>query len=79
MQYIPGRSSHVVPKEYYTGFNILDGGKLAEFLERTTRDGRAVQPEDGPMHNDDERLPANPITSGSQGVTNLTQFTIGEL
>ncbi|KAJ7306175.1 hypothetical protein DFH08DRAFT_976105 [Mycena albidolilacea] len=79
MQYIPGRSSHVVPNEYYAGFNILDGGKLAELLERTTRDGRAVQPEDGHMDNDDERLPANPITSGSQGVTNLTQFTVSEL
>jgi hypothetical protein len=62
-----------------SGFNILDGRKLTEFLEPTTRDGQAAQLEDGPMHNDDERLPANPITSGSQGVTNLTQFTVDEL
>jgi hypothetical protein len=62
-----------------SGFNILDGRKLTEFLERTTGDGRAAQLEDGPMHNDDERLPAHPITSGSQGVANLTQFTVDEL
>ncbi|KAJ7855692.1 hypothetical protein B0H13DRAFT_1902969 [Mycena leptocephala] len=78
MEYIPGRNGHVVPNEYTTGFDILAGGKLEEFLERTTRNGHSVQPEHEPVPGDEERLPANPITSGTRGVTNLTQFSIGD-
>jgi hypothetical protein len=80
MQYLPGRNGHVVPNEFYAGFDILDGGKLDEFLERTTRNGASVQPEnDSETSQDDEgRLPANPITSGAGGVMDLTQFTLGD-
>ncbi|KAJ6626497.1 hypothetical protein B0H10DRAFT_2429883 [Mycena sp. CBHHK59/15] len=80
MQYVAGRNGHVVPNEFYGGIDILAGGKLDEFLERTTRDGTAVQPEGEPVLGEEgeECLPANPITSGTQGITNLTQFNLGE-
>jgi hypothetical protein len=80
MEYLPGRNGHVVPNEFYRGFNVLEGGKLAEFLERTTRNGASVQPENASdtVQDDEERLPANPITSGVAGITNLTQFTLGD-
>ncbi|KAJ6601701.1 hypothetical protein DFH09DRAFT_969262, partial [Mycena vulgaris] len=74
MQYTAGRNSHVVPNEFSAGFDILESGKLAEFLERTTRDGLAVQPDDDPVHVDEERLPTNPITTGTGAVRNLSQF-----
>jgi hypothetical protein len=78
MQYFPGPNGHVVPNEFYAGFNILEGGKLTEFLERTTRNGASVQPENATesAHDDEERIPANPITSGVEGITNLTQFVL---
>jgi hypothetical protein len=80
MQYLPGRNGHVVPNEFYAGFEILDGGKLDEFLERTTRNGASVQPEnETDISQDDEgRLPANPITSGAGGIMDLTQFSLGD-
>ncbi|KAJ7660020.1 hypothetical protein B0H14DRAFT_3701557 [Mycena olivaceomarginata] len=69
MQYLPGRNGH-----------ILDGGKLDDFLERTTRNGASVQPEnDSDISQDDEgRLTANPITSGAGGIMDLTQFNLGD-
>ncbi|KAK6977142.1 hypothetical protein R3P38DRAFT_2582264 [Favolaschia claudopus] len=79
MQYIPGRNGHVVPNEFFAGYEILEGGKLDEFLERTTKDGCGVQPEDTSRVNDEDRLPANPITSGSQGFPSLSEFTTGNL
>lgn len=79
MQYVPGRNGHVVANEFNAGYDILEGGKLAEFLERTTRDGHSVQPDDEPVEDGEERLPANPITSGTGGITNLAQFTVGDL
>jgi hypothetical protein len=39
MQYLPGHNGHVVSNKFYAGFEILDGGKLDEFLEHTTRNG----------------------------------------
>jgi hypothetical protein len=80
MQYIPGRNGHVVPNEFYAGFDILDGGKLEEFLERTTRNGASVQPENDPelLQDNEGRIPANPITSAVGGILDLTQFTLGD-
>ncbi|KAJ6503193.1 hypothetical protein C8R47DRAFT_1249402 [Mycena vitilis] len=67
MQYIPGRNGHG------------SDGKLAQFLERTTRAGGSVQPENEPVIPEEERLPSNPITSGARGVIHLSQFTVGDL
>lgn len=79
MQYIPGRNGHVVHNEFYAGFDILESGKLAEFLERTTRNGASVQPEiSESVQYDEERIPTNPITSGADGFTNLAQFNLGD-
>ncbi|KAJ7849458.1 hypothetical protein B0H13DRAFT_1906139 [Mycena leptocephala] len=80
MQYIPGRNGHVVPNEFYAGFDILDGGKLEEFLEHTTRNGASVQPENDPeiLQDNEGRIPANPITSAVGGILGLTQFTLGD-
>ncbi|KAJ6572246.1 hypothetical protein B0H19DRAFT_1231773 [Mycena capillaripes] len=80
MQYIPGRNGHVVPNEFYAGFDILDGGKLEEFLERTTRNSASVQPENDaePLQDDEGRIPANSITSGAGGILDLTQFILGD-
>ncbi|KAF7341573.1 hypothetical protein MSAN_02054300 [Mycena sanguinolenta] len=79
MQYVPGRNGHVVPNEFFAGFGILDGGKLDEFLERTTRNAASVQPDnDLDVSQDEGRLPANPITSGAEGSMDLTQFSLGD-
>jgi hypothetical protein len=80
MQYLPGRNGHVVRNKFYVGFEILDGGKLNEFLECTTRNTASVQPEnDSDISQDSEgRLPTNLIISGAGGSMGLTHFNLGD-
>ncbi|KAJ7835627.1 hypothetical protein B0H13DRAFT_1913496 [Mycena leptocephala] len=54
------------------------GGKLEEFLGAHHKERSLGTAENEPVPGDEERLPANPIASGTRGVTNLTQFSIGD-
>ncbi|KAJ7802537.1 hypothetical protein B0H14DRAFT_3780337 [Mycena olivaceomarginata] len=56
----------------------VPGRNEHEFLERTTRNGASVQPENDPelLQDDEGRIPVNPITSGAGGILDLAQFTL---
>ncbi|CAK5272580.1 unnamed protein product [Mycena citricolor] len=83
LRYIPGRNGHVVPNEFIVGRQILAGGKLAEFLERTTdpSKSRQVHPEmdNSEDDSDEDRFPANPIMLTSSGARHLDAFSVGDM
>lgn len=81
MRFVPKRKGHVVGNEFQAGYDILAGGKLNDFLERTMRDGSVADQAEGPATesspSNHERTPSNPITS-SHGITNLSEFITSE-
>jgi hypothetical protein len=79
LTFSPGRDQpYQVKDEFAEGFNILSGGQLQTFLQRTMKDGPGIDEGNMDITMDDvEYLPTSPVTL-SNGVMGVSQFITGD-